>query len=107
MHMQARACLLDPRPVRSGANTPPIHTPICTWNDELLERQSTQGQKQAHLSPACTTGLSLGLLALDVEQVKALRAGTKGSSRDDQRRAARVYPLIRRQHWLLVTLLLW
>jgi len=49
------------------------------------------------------SGLTLGLLSIDKLTLKILK--TTGSPRE-KRYAARIAPLIKHHHWLLVTLLL-
>lgn len=49
-------------------------------------------------------GLSLGLLSLDLEEIKAVAEHGSGKA---QRMAQRCYAVVKDQHWVLVTLLLW
>lgn len=55
------------------------------------------------LGAGCMSGLTLGLLSLDVMDLKVLQAS--GTTRE-RGAAGRLIPLVERPHWLLCTLLL-
>jgi len=55
------------------------------------------------LGAGLMSGLTLGLLSLDTNALTVL---VRSGSTIERRRAARLLPLVRRRHWLLVTLLL-